>query len=258
MREASRGSAGGAATPWPGASVHFRERTSSTMDDARELARAGCPTGTVVAADYQEKGRGRVPGRIWISLPGQSLLATVVLRVAELGYDLEELPLRAGAAVALGIEDAAGIPVEIKWPNDVVAAPGLPARGRKLAGILCESDGKAALVGFGVNCAQASFPDEIARTACSLFQVCGRFPPLPSLLSAVLMRLHSSPVENSWLEDVRRRLHGLGTSVRVALIGTGRTVEGTLRDIDDRGRLVLGLSDGRRETVAQGELLTCP
>jgi BirA family biotin operon repressor/biotin-[acetyl-CoA-carboxylase] ligase len=181
----------------------------------------------------------------------------VVLRISELGYDLEELPLRAGAAVALGIEDAAGISVEIKWPNDIVAAPGLPAGGRKLAGILCESDGVAALVGFGVNCAQASFPDEIEPTACSLFQL-GAFPPLPLLLSAILLRLHATTGRAAWRDDVRSRLHRRGSDVRVALIGSGRTVEGTLLDIDDRGRLVLRLSDGRRETVAQGELLTYP
>jgi BirA family transcriptional regulator, biotin operon repressor / biotin---[acetyl-CoA-carboxylase] ligase len=256
--EASHGSALGLATPWPGASVQYRERTSSTMDDARALARDGCPSGTVAAAGYQDKGRGRVPGRTWISVPGHSLLATVVLRLPELGYALHELPLRAGAAVALGIEDAAGISVRIKWPNDIVAAAGQPFGGKKLAGILCESDGQAALVGFGINCAQASFPDEIERTACSLLQVCGSVPPLHALLSAILLRLQSSPASSSWLQDVRMRLHGRDSFVRVGLVGSDRTVEGTLRDVDERGRLVVELSDGRRETVSQGELLTRP
>ena len=97
-----------------------------------------------------------------------------------------------GVAVALGIEDAAGIAVEIRWPNDVVAARGMLAAGRKLAGLLCEAHGDAALVGFGVNCAQASFPDEIALTACSLLQVCGRILPASSVLSAILSRLKAA------------------------------------------------------------------
>ena len=228
------------------------------MDDARRLAGAGCPTGTVAVSDYQEKGRGRVPGRTWISAPKESLLATVVLRIPELGYDLEELPLRAGVAVALGIEDAAGIAVHIKWPNDAVAVPGGAAAGRKLAGILCETHGDAELVGFGVNRAQASFPDEIARTACSLLQVSGRILSAGTLLAAILHRLRSSAPGTAWQEELRARLHRRGEQVRVDLIGSGQALQGRLLDIDQRGRLVLGLSDGSRRTVAQGELLTSP
>ena len=256
--ETSRASSASMVTPWPDAFVSLKQRTTSTMDDARELVRAGCPTGTVAVADYQEKGRGRVPGRTWISPPRESLLATVVLRIPDLGYALEELPLRAGVAVALGIEDSAGIAVEIKWPNDVVAARGMPAAGRKLAGLLCEAHGDAALVGFGVNCAQASFPDEIALTACSLSQVCGRIPPPSSLLSAILVRLKAAGSHSGWQEDARARLHRRGQAVRVDLVGSGRTLQGILRDIDERGRLVLELSNGRREHVTQGELLTSP
>jgi BirA family biotin operon repressor/biotin-[acetyl-CoA-carboxylase] ligase len=228
------------------------------MDDALRLARAGCPTGTVAAADYQEKGRGRVPGRTWMSLPGESLLATVVLRIPELGYALEELPLRAGVAVALGIEDAARIGVQIKWPNDVVAAGSMPTAGKKLAGLLCESHGDAALVGFGVNCSQASFPDEIADAACSLFQVVGKVLPPSSLLSAILFRLKDAAANAGWQDQLRARLYRRGQAVRVSLIGGGRTLQGILEDVDDRGRLVLELSDGRRQAVTQGELLPSP
>jgi BirA family biotin operon repressor/biotin-[acetyl-CoA-carboxylase] ligase len=245
-------------TPWPGAFVSVKERTTSTMDDALQLARAGCPSGTVAAAQYQEKGRGRLPGRSWLSAPGESLLATVILRVSDLGYSLAELPLRAGLAMAAGIEDAAGIPVEIKWPNDIVSGRGAPAAGRKLAGLLCEAHGDAALVGFGVNIAQVSFPRQIALTACSLFQVCGRAVSTGVLLSAILQRLKSAPADGEWQERLSERLHRRGESVRVSLLGTGRILEGILRGLDEKGRLVLEVSGGRMETVAQGELLTFP
>jgi BirA family transcriptional regulator, biotin operon repressor / biotin---[acetyl-CoA-carboxylase] ligase len=256
--ETSRGSSLPLVTPWPDAWVSLKRRTTSTMDDALQLARAGCPTGTVAAADYQEKGRGRVPGRTWLSRPGESLLATVVLRTAELGYALAELPLRAGVAVALGIEDAAGIAVEIKWPNDLVAARGMPAAGRKLAGLLCEAHGDTALVGLGVNCAQTSFPEEITRAACSLFQVSGRMLSASVVLSAVLHRLKAAAANEGWRDDLRARLYRRGQPVRVDLIGPGRTLQGILQDVDDQGRLVLELNDGRREIVTQGELLTSP
>jgi len=246
-------------TPWPGAAVVFRQRTSSTMDDARELARSGCPTGTVAAAGYQERGRGRVPGRAWLSPPGESLLATVVLRIPEMGFPLAELPLRAGAAAALGIEEAAGISVQIKWPNDVVAAPPGAASPRKLAGLLCEAHGEAALVGIGVNCGQESFPEEIASTACSLRQCCGRLLPPRLVLSAILARLKSLVgSSDAWRGVVRARLYRRGEPVRVDLLGSGEVVEGVLRDIDERGWLVLELRDGRLRAVGQGELLSSP
>jgi BirA family biotin operon repressor/biotin-[acetyl-CoA-carboxylase] ligase len=246
------------ATPWPGASVFLKERTSSTMDDALELARAGCPTGTVAAADYQEKGRGRVPGRTWTSSPRESLLATVVLRASELGFPLEELPLRLGVAAALGIEDAAGIGVQIKWPNDVMSMHSAPVPDRKLAGLLCEAHGNALLVGIGVNCLQASFPGDIAAKACSLHQLCGRIIPPSAVLFSVLKRFKELAGLAGWQEQLRKRLHGRGHRVRVDRLGSGRIVEGVLRDIDEQGRLLLELSDGRLETLAQGELLTIP
>ncbi len=248
-------------TPWPGASVFFKDRTSSTMDDALEMARAGCPTGTVAAAGHQEKGRGRVQGRTWISAPEESLLATVVLRVPEMGFPLEELPLRAGVAAALGLEDAAGIGVQIKWPNDVMAPDGDLNANRKIAGLLCEAHGDAAhgdaaLVGLGVNCSQSSFPDEIAGTACSLLQCCGRTILPPVVLSAFLSRLMEVCGSRGWQAQMRVRLHNRGRHVRVDLLGSGRIVEGVLRDIDEQGRLVLELSDGRLSTLSHGELVT--
>ncbi len=230
----------------------FKERTSSTMDDARELARAGCPTGTVVVAGYQEKGRGRVPGRVWISPPGQSLLATVVLRVNDLGFPLSELALRCGVAVARAVEETSGIEVEIKWPNDVMAG------GKKVAGLLCEAAGDLAFVGIGVNCTQASFPPEISSAACSLLQAGGRPVSLPSLLSAILSRLKEGGSREGWRDELRGRLHRRGELVRVDLLGSGRILEGVLRDVDEQGRLLLRLSGGGETAIAQGELLTDP
>jgi biotin-(acetyl-CoA carboxylase) ligase len=127
---------------------------------------------------------------------------------------------------------------------------------RKIAGLLCEAHGDAALVGIGVNCAQASFPDEIAGTACSLLQCCGRTILPPVVLSAFLLRLMEVSGRGEWQAQMRVRLHNRGRRVRVNLLGSGRIVEGILRDIDERGRLVLELSDGRLEPLAHGELMT--
>jgi BirA family biotin operon repressor/biotin-[acetyl-CoA-carboxylase] ligase len=222
------------------------------MDDALALAREGCPNGTVVAAGFQDKGRGRVPGRTWISPAGESLLATVVLRVGGMGFPLSELPLRAGVAAARAVEEAAGIRVGIKWPNDLMVDV------RKCAGLLCETHGDAALVGIGVNCTQTSFPEEIARSACSLLQASGRAIPVLTLLAGFLIRLKEQIERDEWREEMLARLYRRGERVRVSLLGSGRTVEGIARDVDEQGRLVLQLSDGRLEPISQGELLTDP
>jgi len=246
------------ATPWPGASVAFRPVTSSTMDDARALAEAGCPTGTVAAAGRQEKGRGRAPGRTWLSVPGEALAATVVLRIPELGFPLRELTLRAGLAAARGIEEAAGIAVQVKWPNDILAAVAGEQSPRKVAGILCEARGDVALVGIGVNCGQDSFPPEIAATAGSLRQACGRLVAPPVVLAAVLGHLKESAADPAWKDALGSRLYRRGELVRVELLGSGRSVEGILLGVSDEGGLVLRLSGGRLETVSQGELGSSP
>jgi BirA family transcriptional regulator, biotin operon repressor / biotin---[acetyl-CoA-carboxylase] ligase len=100
---------------WPGAVLEVLESTDSTMEDALALARKGAPSGSAVMAGYQAKGRGRVPGRTWVSQPWESLLVTIVLWKKDVTFPLAELPLRAGVAAALAVEEAAGIAVKIKW-----------------------------------------------------------------------------------------------------------------------------------------------
>lgn len=236
--------------PWKGAPIRVVERTTSTMDDARELARAGCPSGTVVVAGFQEKGRGRVPGRVWSSAPWESLLATVVVRLSETAFPLLQLPLRAGVAAARAVEESAGIAPEIKWPNDLVFD------GRKCAGLLCEAHGDAGLIGIGVNLTQRAFPAEIADTACSLLQASGRTVPVFTLLASLLDRLKDVLADASWREKLRGRLHARGRHVSVDLLGSGRTAAGILHDVDEEGRLVLQLDDGSLMSIAHGELRT--
>jgi BirA family transcriptional regulator, biotin operon repressor / biotin---[acetyl-CoA-carboxylase] ligase len=238
----------GITNPWEGAPIRVVERTSSTMDDAALLARGGCPTGAVVVAGFQEKGRGRVPGRSWVSPAWESLLATVVVRISELSFPLPQLPLRAGVAVALAVEEAAGCLVEIKWPNDLLVG------GKKLAGLLCETRGDAALIGFGVNCAQTRFPPDLSERACSLFQLRGCAVPVFPLLAAILARLKTGLSDPEWRVKLHERLSLRGKLVSVDLLGSGRTVEGILLEVDEEGRLLLQLQDGQRANIGQGEI----
>ncbi len=186
--------------PGHGALLQVKEETRSTMEDAFELARSGGPSGSVAVAGYQSVGRGRVPGRTWVSAPWQSLLATIVLRTGDLPFPLSQLPLRVGVAAARAVEEAAGLDVRIKWPNDLMVGR------RKLAGILCETRGDVALVGIGVNCTQESWPPELAQSACSIVQASGRSVDLPSLLAILLRSVRDSLGDGLWLEKLRRTI----------------------------------------------------
>ncbi len=204
-------------TPWPGAPVYVRETTGSTMDDALALARAGCPAGTVVVAGLQREGRGRGQGTRWLSGAWESLLATVVLDPA-VAFPLTQLSLRAGLAVALAVEETAGLRAGIKWPNDLLW------EGRKLAGVLCEARPGALLVGIGVNCTQLSFPPEIAAIACSLATATGREVSPLGLLPVVLARLHGCLSAAGWRGEVLARL---------------APGQGAVRGIDEDGALLV-------------------
>lgn len=179
--------------------VRYYESVGSTNDVADRLAAAGAPHGTVVVAASQERGRGRM-GREWFSPPGAGLYVSVVLRPSSLGFDdvaasglqgvtlAASVTLTAGVALAEAVREVSGLPVEIKWPNDLVIG------GRKLCGILAEAtagpDGLDHVVlGFGINVRHARLPGELARRATSLEDESGRPVDEHALLAEALTRL---------------------------------------------------------------------
>ena len=139
--------------------IHHRAVTRSTNLDAR----GGAP-GDVFTADEQTAGRGRLDHR-WLSAPGENLMLSAVLDVADLPPEqVATLPLAVGLAVHAAVARflAPGREVRLKWPNDVLVD------GRKAAGILCERDGDRVVAGVGVNVNQTAFAPEIADRATSL------------------------------------------------------------------------------------------
>src|SRR5215204_4022001 len=118
-----------------GEPLHYFSEIGSTNDEAARLAEAGAAEGTTVVAGAQSAGRGRL-GRSWFSPAGAGLYASVVLRDRRAA---PLLTLAGGVAVAEGIRAATALPVEIKWPNDVVVRDGgRRQRPLKLAGVLAE------------------------------------------------------------------------------------------------------------------------
>jgi BirA family transcriptional regulator, biotin operon repressor / biotin---[acetyl-CoA-carboxylase] ligase len=163
-----------------GREYRFVDRCASTqrlIDDAD-------PEGTVVVADEQTEGRGRL-GRRWLAPAGTSLLCSVLLRPAVDPARLPELSLVAGRACAEAIAEVADLQTDVKFPNDVLV------RGRKVAGILAEASEGRVVLGIGVNVAQepGQLPADARTPATSILVETGRSVDRAELLVALLERL---------------------------------------------------------------------
>lgn len=223
---------------------------SSTQTVCRALAAAGAPEGTVVLADYQTAGRGRL-GRAWSAPPGAALLFSCLLRPPLPPARWPELTLAAGCAVAEALEAAAGLGTRLKWPNDVLVGD------RKLAGVLAEGvvgDASFVVLGIGVNVAQrrGEWPGDLARRAVSLAEL-DRAVERGGLLEAILARLAAryagllaeglGPVREAW--RARAAFGG-----RVERPG----VAGVAVDLAPDGALVVRADDGKTVAVTTGEV----
>ncbi|MBN1336200.1 MAG: biotin--[acetyl-CoA-carboxylase] ligase [Deltaproteobacteria bacterium] len=232
-----------------GRPVHWTATTGSTNDDARRLAEAGAPSGTLVVADAQAAGRGRL-GRAWYSPPGQNLYLSLVLRPGTRPEDTPLLCLAAGLGVAEALD------LRVKWPNDVV-----DSSDRKVAGLLAEAEIQGlsvryVVVGVGINVNQPSFPPEIP-TAASLAMIRGsaldRWEILARVVPAMEARL--TQVEDrreTVLAQWRQRSATLGRRVRAG----GR--EGLALGLREDGALLLGLDGGAVEAILAGDVEPAP
>lgn len=235
------------AVPWVTRVVCAPEM-DSTNAEALRLAAAGEAHGLVVVADAQSAGRGRL-GRTWWSDPGMSLLASWLVRPA---FEPERLPLLslvAGVAAARAASAAGGVEVRLKWPNDLMLG------GRKLGGILAESDGKGAVViGLGLNVRQETFPEEIRGTATSLAAGGGRTPARAWLLAATLSGFGARmEAPQDAMDDYRGMCDTIGNRVRVER-NEAPPLEGEAVDVTDGGALVMETGSGR-EVVAAGDVV---
>ena len=233
------------------APVFYEQSVSSTMDVCRKLAANGEPHGTVIVADFQDRGRGR-QGRTWMTGEVQSLLFTIFLDFKNFSDIPKALTLKTGLAVALAIEDlvpvlAGSNAVLVKWPNDVIFD------GRKAAGILTESDGARVFIGIGVNVTQTEFPQELKSKAVSIKQV---YPDLHSnarslLLEKILLHLFNEIYKNAitgdelniaaWRERITNRLYKKNENVEFAEgpADSQNIIKGVLTGIGPEGELLI-------------------
>jgi len=237
--------------------VIYCRSVGSTNELARELAAAGAAEGTLVLADEQTAGRGRL-GRSWLSPAGSSLLLSLIFRPPWTPQQAGRLTMICSLAAAEAIEAQTGLTVNLKWPNDVLIG------GRKVGGVLAELsvmgdvlDYVVAGLGLNVNFDPAQMP-QLGNSATSLARELGRPVSRLELLSAFLRRVESSyrRALAGWMphEAWAARLETLGRWVQV--ITPAGQEDGLAEAVDADGALLLRRADGTPVRVLAGDILS--
>lgn len=233
---------------------HHFDSIGSTNDEAKRLAGLGEPEGTVVTADTQTAGRGR-GGRGWVTPPGSAIAMSVILRPKVKAIQATQVALLGGLAVLEGVQKVVNLPMQIKWPNDVLV------RGKKVAGVLAEAAYSGdkleyIVLGMGVNVNGGPPPDlKLEYEATSLATEAGspldRDAIMKSILAAFEAR-YSTVGTPALAEAWRQHLAMLGERVKV--IGLTETVLGDLEGVTPDGALIIVTENGEKHTILAGDV----
>ena len=244
--------------PWQN-TLHRFDAVDSTNTQAKRAAAQGAPHGTVIVADQQTGGRGRM-GRSFSSPAGMGAYLSVILRPECPPDALMHLTCAAGLAAHNAVNRLCGVSADIKWPNDLVV------NGKKLGGILTETafDGHSgllayAIVGIGINCLQkpTDFPDEIRNIATSLFQLTGTSVDpmaLHTLLTEELYQMDCCLFTDKVQLMQQYRAACITPGSTVSVMQADRVCHGTALYVDDDGGLCVRLTDGTEKIVTSGEV----
>lgn len=244
--------------PWRD-TLYWYESIDSTNTRAKELAKDGAPHGTVLIANHQTQGRGRM-GRSFYSPAADGLYLSVILRPGCAPSALMHLTCAVAEAACDAIESTTSFRPGIKWINDLVA------NKRKLGGILTELSIDPAtqlvdfaVVGIGINCFQKTvdFPQELQNIAISLETVTGAKPDFPRLSAAIIEALWNMDKillskKDLLMEQYKNDCITLGQDVTL-LRGEEKRC-GRALDIDSDGQLWVRFADGKVEAVNSGEV----
>lgn len=244
--------------PWKNTITWF-DTIDSTNTRAKELSARGAAHGTVLIAEEQTGGRGRL-GRSFHSPKGTGIYMSVVLRPNCGPMDLMHLTCAAAVAMCDAVEKSAGFRPGIKWTNDLVYG------SRKLGGILTElgllpsGEVDYAIIGIGINCGQSisDFPEKIRDMAGSLSLVAGHPIDRAKVAAAMIEALfHMDRVLLTGKSQLMLRYRSdcitLGKQVSL-MRSDGAVRHGLAVDIDNEGGLIIRFDDGITQTVSSGEV----
>lgn len=246
------------AHPWAD-SIHIFDEVGSTNTLAKELAAKGAPSGTVLIADRQSSGRGRL-GRTFLSPGDVGVYLSALIRPECPPTELMHLTCAVAVAMCDAVEASFGFRPGIKWTNDLVVG------SRKLGGILTELslNPKTGLVdyavlGIGINCRQETqdFDESIRNMACSARMVMGRDADRNLLAAEMIRSLHRMDETMLTGKDemmARYRKNCITLGKEISIVRGDEISHGTALDIDEEGALVVRLDSGEIRTVNSGEV----
>jgi BirA family biotin operon repressor/biotin-[acetyl-CoA-carboxylase] ligase len=231
--------------------IHYFREIGSTMDAARKLAEAGAEQGTIVVAESQSRGRGRL-SKEWLS-PEGGIYFTVILRPKISPAYAPRMSLMASVAVASAIRRLFGLRAELKWPNDVLIG------GKKVCGILAEMNAELDAVNFinlgiGIN-ANTSISQQEEK-ASSLKEQLGKEVSRKELFRAVLAELDERQgllTTADLLEEWKGLSATIGRDVRI--LAPGEEITGKAVDIDSSGALMIRAKDGSLRSAIAGDCI---
>lgn len=242
-----------------GRSIVFLDSTGSTNSYTKKLAEGPFTEGTVVIADEQTAGRGRL-GRQWVSPKGKGIWMSILLKPDLLPSDAAKLTIAAAYAVSKALWNCCRLDARIKWPNDIVAG------GKKLCGILTEMSAEAdeinsVVVGIGINAnlGEEDFGPEVSGIATSIRLEKDTEVSRKALAASVLNEFEKVyevfAKEGSikpFLDEYKSRSAVLGKEIRV--ITKKEEIIGSAEDISEEGHLVIRLKDGTLREIISGEV----
>lgn len=241
--------------------VHFFSSTGSTNDLALTLSNTGAADSTLIVADSQSAGRGRLEGRTWHSPPGTGLYFSLILRPRLEPADFPKLTLAAGLALCKGLESHTACRPGLKWPNDLFL------HGKKCGGILTETQALAGIgqtaavigIGLNVNTPQDAFAGDLRNKATSLLVESGIHHDRGPLLAAILAeldlvtaRLGQGGFPGILAEWRQRDIHA---GRQVSWVNTqGRVVSGLSLGPDEEGFLRIRDDRNQLHTIISGDI----
>lgn len=239
----------------PANEIHFFESIGSTMTEAARLAEAGAAHGTVVLAEEQSAGVGRL-GRTWLSPAAAGIYCSIVLRLQLAPGSAPIASLLVGLAAADAIQRTTNLLCDLRWPNDVLIGE------RKVAGILTQLINDCVIAGIGINVNQLGFPNDLRTPATSLRMECnGREQSREDLVVHLLESVDNfcAKLSSEGINGVVRAFSAASSYARHRRVIVEESgAHGVTTGLDENGFLLIRFDNGQTQRLATGGVRPAP
>lgn len=237
-----------------GKKIYSYKELTSTNDTAYQMALKGEPEGSIVIAEYQTGGRGRL-GRKWVSPKGKGAYFSIITRPDILPKELSIITLFSSLAVCKTIRQMLDLPAFIKWPNDVLI------NNKKVCGILTELNGETdkinfVIIGIGIN---INTKKELLPVGTSLLEEKGETIPRVGFVKELFLNLdrYYKIFNNNKLDEILKEYKKMSVVLdrQVQINYHNRLISGVAIDVDTDGALIVRMDSGFQERVLAGDLV---